>query len=161
MRRNGGDVLVALYSFLDWGRAPVKASFMLLAAVALSACQSEADPLVTVSDARVVALPTSAAAYFTLANSGGRDRLLSVDAAGVGQASIHQTSMNGGIMRMRALPQGIEIPAQGRVLLSPSGRHVMIQGIARPLAPGSDVRLNLRFERQGIVAISAKVGGPR
>lgn len=139
----------------------MKASFLLLAAALTSACQSEADPLVTVSDARVIALPTSAAAYFTLANSGGSDRLQSVEAQGVGRASLHQTSMDGGIMRMRALPEGIEIPARGRVSLAPSGRHVMIQGLARPLAPGSQVRLNLRFERQGAVAIGARVEGPR
>ena len=140
---------------------PVKAAFMLLTVGLLGACQAEADPLVTVSDARILALPTSAAAYFTLANSGGRDRLISVDAPGVGQASLHQTSMNAGIMRMRALPEGIEIPARGRILLSPSGRHVMIQGLVRPLAQGSLVQLKLRFERQGVVAIGAKVGGPQ
>ena len=138
----------------------MKAAFLLLAGGLLGACQAEADPLVTISDARIVALPTSAAAYFTLANSGGRDRLVSVEAKGIGQASLHQTSMDGGIMRMRALPDGIEIPARGRILLSPSGRHVMIQGLDRPLVPGSEVQLKLRFERQGLVAIGTKVGGP-
>jgi len=133
----------------------------MLAAVLLAACRSEPAPLVTVSDARVVALPTSAAAYFTLANSGGRDRLLSVDAPGVGRAGLHATSMAGGIMRMRALSEGIEIPDHGRVLLSPSGRHVMIEGLKQPLTPGSELRLTLRFERQGQVFISAPVGGPR
>ena len=132
-----------------------------LACLLLGACHSEPAPLVTVSDARVTALPTSAAAYFTLANSGGRDRLLSVDAGGIGKATIHETSMAGGIMRMRALPQGIEIPAHGRVMLSSGGQHVMIMGLAKPLAAGSHVRLTLRFERQNPVAVDVPVGGPR
>lgn len=121
----------------------------------------EPAPLVTVSEARVIALPTSAAAYFTLANSGGRDRLLSVEAKGTGKASLHETTMDGDIMRMRMIGNGIEIPARGRVRLSTSGKHVMIQDLARPLAAGSNVRLSLQFERQGLVELNATVGGPR
>jgi len=139
----------------------VKAAISLLAATLLTACTDEPAPLVTVSESTVIALPTSAAVYFTLINSGGRDRLLSVGAEGVGKASVHETSMDGDIMRMRAIDGGIEVPARGRVRLSGGGRHVMIQDLARPLATGSSVRLTLRFERQGEVAINAPVGGPR
>jgi len=139
----------------------VKAAISLLAATLLTACTGEPAPLVTVSEATVIALPTSAAVYFTLINSGGRDRLLSVGAEEVGKASLHETSMDGDIMRMRAIDGGIEVPARGRVRLSGGGRHVMIQDLARPLATGSSVRLTLRFERQGEVAINAPVGGPR
>ncbi len=135
---------------------------ILLAATLLGGCAvEEPAPLVTVSEARVMALPTSAAAYFTLANSGGRDRLLSVTAEGIGKASLHETTMDGDILRMRMIENGIEIPARGQVLLSPSGKHVMIQDLATPLAEGSNVRLSLRLERQGLVEISAPVSGPR
>ena len=140
----------------------MKAAIVLFAATLLTACQPEPAPLVTVSEAKAIALPTSAAVYFTLANSGGRDRLLSVAAdAGIGQASLHETTMDGDIMRMRAIEEGIEIPARGRVRLSSNGRHVMIQDLAQPLAEGSSVRLTLRFERQGEIAIEAPVSGPR
>ena len=139
----------------------MKAVISLLAATLLTACNAEAPPLVTVSEAKVIALPTSAAVYFTLTNSGGRDRLLSVETAGVGKASLHETSMDGDIMRMRAIDGGIEIPARGRVRLSANGRHVMIQDLARPLTAGSSIKLTLRFERQGMVAIAAPVSGPR
>ncbi len=139
----------------------MKAACLVLTAALLTACHAEAAPLVTVNDARVIALPTSAGAYFTLANSGGRDRLVSVEAPGVGQASLHETSMADGIMRMRDLADGIEIPGGATVLLSPSGKHVMIQGLARQLAAGSTIRLALKFERQGAVMINAPVGGPR
>ena len=139
----------------------MKAAIFLLAATLLTACDAEPAPLVTVSEAKAVALPTSAAVYFTLANSGGRDRLLSVTADNkVGSASLHETSMDGDIMRMRAI-EGIEIPARGRVRLSANGRHVMVQNLVRRLAPGSRIRLTLRFERQGMVVIDAPVSGPR
>ncbi|MES2902556.1 MAG: copper chaperone PCu(A)C [Pseudomonadota bacterium] len=139
----------------------VKATLPLLAALLLGACNPEPAPLVTVNDARVTALPTSAAVYFTLANSGGPDRLLAVEAAGVGRASLHETSMDGAIMRMRAIDGGIEIPAKGQVQLAASGKHVMIQDLAKPLAPGSSIRLTLNFERQGNVTVNVSVGGPR
>ena len=136
--------------------AVVALTFMVIAA-----CRSEPPPLVTVNDARVIALPTSAAAYFTFANSGGDDRLMSVAAPGVGPASLHETRMTDGIMRMRELGNGIDVPAGATVRLSPSGKHVMIQGLARPLAQGSSVRLTLTFERQGAVTINAPVGRPQ
>ena len=139
----------------------MKVTISLIAATFLAACNAEPAPLVTVSEARLIALPTSAAVYFTLANSGGRDRLLSVDAEGGGKASLHETSMDSDIMRMRAIDGGIEIPARGQVRLSASGRHVMIQDLIKPLAAGSNVRLKLRFERQGLVEIGVPVSGPR
>lgn len=138
----------------------MKIAFPLVTALLLWGCAGEPAPLVTVNDARVIALPTSAAAYFTLANSGGRDRLLSVD-AGVGKASLHETSMDGDMMRMRSLANGIEVPARGKVELVANGKHVMIQELAKPLTAGSSIRLTLHFERQGSVAISVPVGGPR
>ena len=139
----------------------MKTAICLIAVAMLTACTSEPAPLVTVIEARMIALPTSAAVYFALANSGGRDRLLSVSAEGIGKASLHETSMDGDIMRMRAIDGGIEIPARGQVRLSASGRHVMIQDLIKPLAAGSNVRLKLRFERQGLVEIGVPVSGPR
>ncbi len=140
----------------------MRIAMIMVAMLAIGGCAApEPAPLVTVSEARVVALPTSGAAYFTLANSGGRDRLLAVDAGPVGRASLHETSMDGQMMHMRAMKDGIEIPARGRVRLSTNGKHVMIADLARPLAEGSSIRLTLRFERQGEVVVNAPVGGPR
>jgi copper(I)-binding protein len=62
---------------------------------------------------------------------------------------------------MRGLTNGIEVPANAAVRLSPSGYHVMIERLAKPLAAGSAIRLTLKFERQAAVTITAPVGGPR
>ena len=110
-----------LHFLISRGRATVKAAFSLLAVALLTACSAEPAPLITVNEARVIALPASAAVYFTLDNSGGRDRLLSVGAEGIGKASLHETSMDGEIMQMRAIDGGIEIPKHGRVRLSGAG----------------------------------------
>ncbi len=139
----------------------MRMTIAMLGALLIGGCAAEPAPLVTVNEARVTALPTSAAAYFTLANSGGADRLLSVGTHGIGRASLHETSMDGSIMRMRSIDDGIDIPANGKVRLSANGKHVMIQDLAKPLAAGSSVRLTLLFERQGPVTVDAPVGGPR
>ena len=139
----------------------MKAATGLFLAILAGGCTSEPAPLVTVTDARVTALPRSASVYFTLANSGGRDRLLSVDAGTVGKASLHETSMDGDMMRMRTLDSGIEIPERGQVRLAASGKHVMIAEMPKPLATGSIVRMTLRLECQGEIAISAPVAGQR
>lgn len=131
----------------------------IAAAALLSASCSEPEPLVTVTDARVIATPASAAAYFTLTNSGGDDRLLSVEAPGAGQASLHETSMDGGVMRMRPIGGGVEVTKGETVRFTPYGKHVMIM-LARPLDPAKPVRLRLTFEEQGIVAIEAPIASP-
>ena len=65
------------------------------------------------------------------------------------------------MMRMRALDEGIEVPAQGQVRLSSNAKHVMLTNLSESLAPGSSIRLTLSFERQGNVTITAPVSGPQ
>lgn len=135
----------------------MKLALPLSLAAMLAGC-AEPAPLVTVTDARVIALPASAAAYFTLTNSGGPDRLLSVAAPGTGDATIHETVMDGDMMRMQPVTGGVAVPAGATVRFSPQGRHVMIMP-SRPIADPL-VRLVLTFERQGAVTVSAPAKGP-
>jgi len=94
------------------------------------------------------------AAYLTIANFGtGEDRLLSVEADPPLTASLHSSSNEGGIARMRPLEAGLAIPGRQSVTLSPGGTHVMIAGLAKPLAPGDTVELTLRFEKSGRRAV--------
>ena len=134
-----------------------RAFFVVVAALAASC--SEPKPLITVTEARVVATPASAAAYFTLTNSGGSDRLVAAAAPGVGAASLHETSMDRGIMRMRPIAGGISVEKGKSVRFTPYGKHVMIM-LERPLDPAKAVPLKLTFERQGMVAVNAWGPGP-
>jgi copper(I)-binding protein len=43
------------------------------------------------------------------------------------------------------------------VRLRPGGRHVMLEGLRRPLAAGDSLRAVLRFRRAGALAITAPV----
>jgi hypothetical protein len=95
------------------------------------------------------------AAYFTIRNSGGADKLLSV-ASPAADASLHSTSMDNGVMRMRPL-QELDIPAKGTVELKPGGMHVMLMGLKQPLRSGDTLELDLRFEKSGNRKVNAEV----
>ena len=63
-------------------------------------------------------------------------------------AMIHETTVKGGISRMR--PQGTLIIAPGQtVKFEPGGLHVMLHGLSMPLAPGASVPLVLRLKSDG------------
>jgi len=99
------------------------------------------------------------AGYLEIRNDGAAaDRLTggSADFAGV---EIHQMKMDGGVMTMRELKDGLEIPAHGSVKLAPNGYHVMFTGLKRPLVKGQSVKATLTFEHAGAVAVDFAVQG--
>ena len=67
------------------------------------------------------------AVFMLLVNEGGEaDRLVGgkTDVAKV--VEIHETVMEGDVMKMQMLPDGLEVPARGEVLLKPGSYHVML-----------------------------------
>ena len=66
--------------------------------------------------------------------------------------------MDGGVIRMRPVAGGVEVPADGRLQMKPGGYHVMFLGLAHPLEEGTTMEGTLRFERAGTVAIEWMVG---
>lgn len=102
------------------------------------------------------AAPT-AAAYMVLHNRGRRaDRLLSIESPAAQRVEVHEMSMAGGMMRMRAVPH-LPLSPGGRAELAPGGLHLMLIGLRRPLRAGEPVPLTLRFERDGPRRIDAVV----
>jgi len=98
--------------------------------------------------------------YLVIHNHGAApDRLIGGAADFAANVSIHEMSMDNGIMRMRELKSGLEIPANGEVQLSPKGYHVMFTGLKQPLKKGDSVKATLTFEHAGTVAVDFAVGG--
>lgn len=130
-----------------------------LAALLLAACNSQsAAPSIRLSDAwsrATVARQSTGAAYLTVANGGDEDRLVSV-ATPAGEASIHSSSTENGVMRMRPL-QELAIPAKSTVELKPGGTHIMIMGLKAPLAAGTSFPLDLKFEKSGHIQVTVQV----
>ena len=101
------------------------------------------------------------AVFMELVNGGRQaDRLIGgrTDVAEV--VEIHETVMEGEVMKMQMLANGLEIPAQGEVLLQPGGYHVMLIGLRRDLAVGDQFELELLFEQSGTLMVEPQVRQP-
>ena len=71
-------------------------------------------------------------------------RLVAVSTPVAGVAEIHEMKMDGGVMKMRAMP-ALELPANQAVELKPGGYHLMLMDLKAPLAKDSSVALTLTF----------------
>lgn len=95
-----------------------------------------------------------AAGYMTVKNSGATaDRLVGGTLDGVQKVEIHEMAMKDGVMTMRPVAGGLEIPASGAVSLKPGSYHVMFIGLAQPLKEGTKVNGTLTFEKAGTVQV--------
>ena len=95
-------------------------------------------------------------AYFTIRNAGREsDRLLRVSSPAAKRSEIHSMTMDGNVMRMRAVPS-LDIPAGASVKLG-GDYHVMLVDLAHPLAIGDKVPLTLTFEKAGAIDVTADV----
>ena len=103
----------------------------------------------------------NSAVYMVLSNgSATPDRLVSAAADVAGAVEIHETVMDGDVMRMQQLTDGLEVPANGQVELKPGGLHVMLIGLTRDLNPGETFPVTLQFEQAGAVTVEAEVRQP-
>ena len=118
-----------------------------LAALAALAC-GLALPLAaqtTVKDAwvRGTVAQQKATGLFAQISSAEGGRLISATSPVAGLVEIHEMAMDGNIMRMRALANGLELPAGKAVDLKPGGFHMMLMDLKQQLKPGETVSLTL------------------
>lgn len=123
----------------------------LVAALLLAAgCDAPARPKISADDgwSRETGQAQVAAAYVTIQNKGGADLLTGVR-TDIGQASLHASSLEDGIMRMRPIDpsEGMVVPSNGKLVLAQGGAHVMISDLKRPLETGDRFNLTLLFDK--------------
>ncbi|MEG4645683.1 DUF1775 domain-containing protein [Paracoccus sp. P2] len=99
-----------------------------------------------------------AGGFLTIANGGDEDRLVAAHADFAGRTEIHEMAMEGEVMRMRELPDGLAIPAGATVELKPGGYHLMFMELKQPLVEGETVNVTLSFEKAGEVSLPLAVG---
>jgi copper(I)-binding protein len=104
-----------------------------------------------------------AAGYLTVKNAGSApDKLVSVTAGIAGKGEIHEMTVKDGVMNMRPLADGIEIPAGGEVKLEPGSYHLMFKELKAPAVEGVKFPGTLTFEKAGTVKVEfavEKAGG--
>jgi hypothetical protein len=117
----------------------------------------------TVKDAWVrgtVAQQKATGAFFSITAAQG-GKLVSATSPVAGVVEIHEMAMEGSVMKMRALPSGLDLPAGKAVELKPGGYHVMLMDLKAPLKAGESVDLSLVIEgadgKKETIAVKAPV----
>lgn len=115
---------------------------LLLGALALSAQAQTtvADPWV-----RGTVASQKATGMFAQITSAGGGKLVSASSPVAGVVEIHEMSMDGNVMRMRAIP-ALELPAGKTVELKPGGFHVMLMDLKQEIKAGQTVPVTLVVE---------------
>jgi copper(I)-binding protein len=101
---------------------------------------------------------SSGAAYVSIENNGKvSDKLLAVASPVAKSAEVHNTIMDGNIMRMRDVSE-LELKPSAHIVMQPGdGYHIMLVGLKQALKPGEKIPLSLRFEKAGKIEIEVSV----
>lgn len=151
-------------------RAVRLAITLLLVAGAAVACGVPSGPSVKAQDAWArpalvsqegSGMVSTGAVFMLLVNDGSEaDRLVGgqTDAAKI--VEIHQTVIEGDLARMQMLPDGVEVPARGEVLLAPGGYHMMLFDLQRDLKLGDRFSIELWFGESDNLTVEVEVREP-
>jgi hypothetical protein len=154
----------------------MKKVILLFLVVILSACggQAPTGPQIRAEDVwsrPAVAMPEgdmeaghgmsgTGAVFMTLVNDGVEaDRLVGAQADVAEVVEIHQTTMDGDVMKMQQVA-AVEVPGGGQVVLKPGDYHVMLIGLHHDLAEGDRFSVTLTFEKSGDLTVEAQVRQP-
>lgn len=95
--------------------------------------------------------------YMTIENGTETDdRLLSVSSPVAEVGEIHQTTTDGGVMRMR-MQESLDIPSGETIKLEPAGLHIMLISLTRDLTEGDTFEVHLEFEEHGPMTVTSTV----
>lgn len=121
-------------------------SFVTALSLVLAHAASQAQTTVTEPWVRATVAQQKASGLFARIVSTSGGRLLSASTPVAGVVEIHEMKMDGDVMRMRALPKGLELPAGKAVELKPGGHHLMLMDLKQQLKPGDTVAVTLVIE---------------
>jgi periplasmic copper chaperone A len=98
--------------------------------------------------------------FLTIKNMGASDdRLVSAVSTIAKDTQIHEMAMEGDVMKMRQLEDGLVIPAGETVTLEPGGYHIMFMGLSGAIAEGDKISVTLTFEKAGEVTVDLVAAG--
>lgn len=123
---------------------------LVLAAILIGACSAEPQPPLVATELVVTRpMPGSgmSAAYLTLTNNAEQTiRITRVTSAEFESVQIHESTLENGVARMRAIPE-LRIPPGESVTLQRGGKHLMLM---RSTGPSDNVSLQF-FDDQNLV----------
>lgn len=95
---------------------------------------------------RATVAQQKATGAFMQITSARNARLVEVKTPVAGVVEIHQMSMEKDVMRMRAMPKGLELPAGKTVELKSGGYHIMLLSLKQQMKEGAEVPMTLIVE---------------
>jgi periplasmic copper chaperone A len=99
-----------------------------------------------------------AGGYLKITNNGTlADRFIGAKSGAADHVEIHEMSMNDGVMKMRPLPNGLEIKPGETVELKSGGHHLMFMDLKQPLKQGDRFKATLQFEKAGSLDVTFNV----
>jgi copper(I)-binding protein len=103
---------------------------------------------VTVTDAwaRATVQGQKATGAFMKITAKDNAKLVAVSSPVAGVVEIHEMKMDKDVMRMSALPNGLDLPAGKAVELKPGGYHVMLMDLKAPLTKDTAVPMTLTLQ---------------
>lgn len=104
-----------------------------------------------------------AGGYVVVKNHGATaEKLIGASGEIAGKAEIHDMSVDAnGVMTMRQMADGVEIPAGGELELAPGGKHIMFMELNRVPKDGEKFKGSLTFEKAGKVELEFAVQKPK
>jgi len=138
-------------------------SLIAIMLLVISTVADAADNGIIVMDAWMPTAPPNAkviAGYMTIKNKASKALMLTnVSSDSFKKIEIHETIMNGDIMRMRPREK-LEIPASDVVHLQPGSYHLMLIGPVSVPKEGDEVQVTLHFSRGLPININLTVHDP-
>src|ERR1700750_2141952 len=99
-----------------------------------------------------------AGGYLKITNNGtSADRFVGAKSDTSDRVEIHEMSLSDGVMKMRPLPNGLEIKPGETVELKSGGYHLMFMDLRQPLKQGDTFKATLQFEKAGSLDVNFSV----
>lgn len=115
---------------------------------------------VTVAQPWVRATPAGAtvgAAFMEIRTAAGvSDKLISAASPAAGRLEIHTHIMDGNVMKMRRVEM-LDLKDGDSRALKPMGDHVMFFDLKQPLKEGDKVKIQLTFEKAGMIEVEGSI----
>ncbi len=105
-------------------------------------------------------MANAGAAFMIIKNKGDSDTLVAAKADVSKRVELHTHTMVDGVMKMREVEGGIDIPGYGMQMLKPGSYHVMLMGLHAPLKEGTSFPLTLSFKSGYETTVDVQIKSP-
>ena len=132
---------------------------LLMSASHLSLAAGKGNLVISQAQARAsMGKMLNSGAFLQIENKGkSDDALLSASSPAAERVEIHSMTMEGDVMKMRAVER-IDLKAGDKLTMQPGqGYHLMLMGLKKPLKAGEKIPVTLEFREAGKLKISVDV----